>query len=485
MNRQLPERPNLEHLRDEAKSLLLSLRQGDPAASDLSLQPPYKLAHAQLALARQYGFDSWVKLKKHVEGASTRVASFFAAVKVGDRDQAQRLLRQDPSLVSAMDPQSFDSPALNLAATRNDQPMIDLLLDSGANVDARSTWWAGGFGALDFANAVVSRHLLTRGATLTAHAAARLGMADELREILLKNPEAVHERGGDGQMPLHFASTPEIVDLLLDAGADLETRDIDHEGTPAQHAILNEPVLQRLLERGAAQDVFMAARRGDVELLSSMLDEDPDAVRRSTADPGNAQVPVAPGSHIYTYSLGFVTLAQVADRFGHEQVYQLLYSRATPRVRLLFSCWRGDREIVIGLLRENSDLRRELTPDDQKLLPLAAWQRNTAAVKLMLDIGFDPNVRGAEESTAVDRAAFHGFDDVIEAILPFRPDLTVVNVHGGTPLSCCVYGSIHSWRKDGDFLRSLKLLIDAGAALPDQLGGSSDVCELLRTYGLN
>lgn len=61
MSRNLPERPNLEFLKKEAKTLLESLRLRDSAA---------QLADAQFALAREYGFDSWPRLKAHVDAAS-------------------------------------------------------------------------------------------------------------------------------------------------------------------------------------------------------------------------------------------------------------------------------------------------------------------------------------------------------------------------------------------------------------------------------
>lgn len=61
MSRILPARPNLEFLKKEAKSLLGLLRQHDAAA---------QLADAQHALARDYGFASWPKLKAHVAAAA-------------------------------------------------------------------------------------------------------------------------------------------------------------------------------------------------------------------------------------------------------------------------------------------------------------------------------------------------------------------------------------------------------------------------------
>ena len=61
MSRQLPARPNLEHLKHQAKDLLEELVRRDPSA---------KLADALHTIAREYGFASWPKLKAHVVAAS-------------------------------------------------------------------------------------------------------------------------------------------------------------------------------------------------------------------------------------------------------------------------------------------------------------------------------------------------------------------------------------------------------------------------------
>ena len=62
MSRSLPSRPNLEHLRNQAKALLDRARGQHPA---------WTLADAQFALARDYGFSSWPALKHHVESQVT------------------------------------------------------------------------------------------------------------------------------------------------------------------------------------------------------------------------------------------------------------------------------------------------------------------------------------------------------------------------------------------------------------------------------
>ena len=56
--RRLPERPSLEQLRKQAKDHLDTLRAADPSV---------RLADAQYALAREYGFESWPTLVHHVE----------------------------------------------------------------------------------------------------------------------------------------------------------------------------------------------------------------------------------------------------------------------------------------------------------------------------------------------------------------------------------------------------------------------------------
>jgi hypothetical protein len=65
VSRTLPFRPNLEHLKKQAKALLRDLQAGRPDA---------QLADAQHQLAREYGFSSWPALHAHVEALGTQSA---------------------------------------------------------------------------------------------------------------------------------------------------------------------------------------------------------------------------------------------------------------------------------------------------------------------------------------------------------------------------------------------------------------------------
>jgi uncharacterized protein (TIGR03067 family) len=74
VNKKLPARPNLEHLRSQAKTLLPSLKKKNPKA---------RLADAQLATARRAGFASWPALARHVEQLRALEGDWrFAALEI-------------------------------------------------------------------------------------------------------------------------------------------------------------------------------------------------------------------------------------------------------------------------------------------------------------------------------------------------------------------------------------------------------------------
>src|SRR5882762_11591114 len=83
----------------------------------------------------------------------------------------------------------FDSPAINHVRSRE---MLDVLLEAGADLNAKSRWWAGGFGLLHTADPGLCAYAIERGAVVDVHAAARLGMFEKLQELVSLDPGAVH-----------------------------------------------------------------------------------------------------------------------------------------------------------------------------------------------------------------------------------------------------------------------------------------------------
>src|SRR6266705_709030 len=157
------------------------------------------------------------------------VAALVAAIKANDAARVGDVLECYPELKPRLNEPAPDHPfgitALLAAVQRRNKEMIDVLLRAGADINARSHWWAGSFGVLDNDSGLAS-FLIERGAIVDVHAAARLGMMERLKELISGNPDLVHARGGDGQTPLHFSSTVEIADFLLDHGAAIDALDI-------------------------------------------------------------------------------------------------------------------------------------------------------------------------------------------------------------------------------------------------------------------
>lgn len=506
MAKVLPSNPNLEYEKKQAKALLKAYRVGDPVAvervhaSHPRLQnipeksiPPdqLKLSDAQLVIAREYGFSSWPQLKNQIEtlreGLNETFRQFARAVQEGNTARVRELLEATPELVKRInDPViGFDAPAIVIAAGCN-RELVDVLLDNGADVNAKSAWWAGAFGALHGTKPDMAQYLIERGATVDVHAAAEQGMMDVLRQLIEADPTLVHAKGPDGQRPLHFARSIEVIDYLLDRGADISARDVDHCGTAAQWMVDDRSQFCRyLLQKGAEPDIFMACALGDSNLVKTLLDVDPDAVNRRVGQANYPPVPRAPGMHIFVYTFGDnKSPHQVALKYGYHQLYQLLLEWSSPQRQFVAACERADAETARSILKNFPDIAGSLSYQDQRLLADTAWENQLEAVKVMLEAGFDPHVRGADDSTPLDRASFHGFIDVVNLLLQHNPPLTLKNCYGGRPLDSAIYGSVHSWRRDGNFPATVEALIKAGSEVyADSVPRGNDAVDvILRRY---
>lgn len=498
MSRTLPERASLEFLTKQAKDLLKGAKSGDPVARAWLTEwgPPGAgeqptLADCQHALAREYGFPSWPKLRAHVESlaATDPAEALAAALKRRAAAPVAEVLARFPSLTSRLNEAvkggDFGATPLIVAVQQSNRELVDLLLASGADINQRSHWWAGGFHVLEDDHGLAD-FLIARGAALDAKSASQLGRLDDLRALVAANPRAARMRGGDGQTPLHVAPTVEIAEFLLDSGAEIDARDIDHESTPAQYLVRSHPEVARyLVARGAATDILLAAALGDLERVRGFLDADPESVRTTVSEQYFPKRNFHAGGHIYTWTLGQGKTAHtVAKEFGHEAVLRLLLERTPESLKLALACELGDEALLSSLLRSRPNLAAQLTADERRKLPDAARNNNTEAVRLLLTAGWPVGATGQHGATALHWAGFHGNAEMARVILAHQPPLEAIEKDFGmTALHWTAYGSVNGWHTaTGDFVATAELLLDAGAkppAVTKELKASAAVRELL------
>jgi FOG: Ankyrin repeat len=309
----LPVQTNLEQLRRQAKDLLRAAKAGDADARGriAAVSDRLALASAQLALAREYGFASWPRLKREVErreiltgrdldrlGQLLSDQPELAKIKMEHwRDHKQALplgfmamLRFDAdrlglprelpgagavaqTLIDAGapvdgDPGDSETPLIT-AASYGDAEVAKVLIEAGADVDARSAPDSGG---------------VPSGSALL-HAAV-FGMTDVLDLLVAAGAEvtSLEEAAAAGDVTgwltpesdlqariraLVFAADHErlaVIDQLVDAGTPVDAFDevwgrqalriAAENGRPAS--------VRRLLERGA--DPNLRDREGQTAL---------------------------------------------------------------------------------------------------------------------------------------------------------------------------------------------------------------------------
>lgn len=372
--RPLPEQPNLEFERKSAKELLHALRAGDfdsmararecrvvgePHEEQLGdAVGRFKLAHAQLIIAREYGFTSWPRLVRYYERVARMPMNrrpghdveFYASEARGVMSGSRRADGYFAHALTAYVPRLMGRASGDLALTTVTE-------DEARLVVARTNGfpsWALLVRTIERQARTDRRDAWERNPRRAAAEAMQLADLTTLQDIVRDYPELLHGPAvGDAarghsllSSALHYERTlgrtamAPIIDWLIERGADLdselglqlcghfrmqptEVRDLLHRGAnPNWLAPNGVPVLEHALLRywsGEAVDVlvaggakprhaiWIAAGVGDVDGVDRFL----DAAGRPTPRAFELRLDVdAIG--------GMITFAQSADATGDD-----------------------------------------------------------------------------------------------------------------------------------------------------------------------
>jgi hypothetical protein len=191
-----------------------------------------------------------------------------------------------------------------------------------------------------------------------------------------------------------------------------------------------------------------------------------------------------PPGHIYQWKLGDAgpSVLLVAAKYGGRAVYDLLFGRSPVKERFLAACMNADDAGASKALSAQPNLVKGLSPEDHGQLNEAAASNALPAVLLMLNVGFDVNVRGGEGFTPVASAALRGLVGVVRTLIAHGADLEIRNDYGGTALGSCQWGSLNFRHRNGDYPACAEALLQGGARLSSTDFGSEAVQVVLRQH---
>lgn len=515
---QLPERPNLEQLKKQAKSLLHSARSHDPGAlnrfqailaSRAGNPDALALHDAQFVIAREHGFKSWNDLREHVEelslSFSAAVEEFVRCATGGAKDRALRLLSRREGIArvnlftelvlgdaEAVEARLRAQPesAVQPGGAQNWEPLLYVChtcLHRGSAERAKGL-------------VAIARELLRLGANAnaeyhwnwhpelprTALWGALIAMEHtELAELLLQsgaNPTdgvSMHIAAGGGNV--------RALELLHRFGANVN-------GIPG-----GVPPLRYILgwagPEGVAGIRWLLEHGADPNLAWAQSGDAPLHIAAQRWDVPMVELLVGHGADIHQRRSDGCTAHTIAALQGNDEVAAWFLrngakNELTRLEHFISACTSGNRERAVAMLAEHPNLRDELRAEHHLMMQVPAERGDAKVLETMLHCGFDPNMKDADGVTALHRAAMAGRVDAVRVLLAHRASLDALDgMFAAPPLVWACEG----WRNDGkdagaDHMAVARLLLNAGSPrewmppenAPDPEGTQERLIELCR-----
>ncbi len=483
----LPDNPDLERLKAHAKTLRDLVRAGidgsidlvrehHPRLSDLTAATPaataFKLADAQLTLARHYDFASWAKLRDYVllvnrlsrsphkepvggpladdvacADELLRLACLtFGADHSDRRAQADRMLVEHPHLAGWS--------VYTAAATGTVETMRYLL----ANDPTAAEREGGPFAWPPLLYLTFSRLAQRPGSDPVTSARLLLAAgADPNAGYLwdgLPSPftalAGVFGRGEQGAPP-HPNEIP-LARLLLEAGAQANDSQTIYNRGLGDFANDDTEFLELLLDHGLGRGdggpwrrLLTQAHQSPAEIITEALQHAAEAglEQRVRLLLARGVDPNRPGTHPcfegrapYEGAVlhGNLAIAELLADAGADT------ATLDPLTVFVGSCLAGDRETVEAAVGRDPRLLQWALEQRDDLVARAVELGRSDAVRLLVELGFDINIR--HRTTALHVAAARGDLPLTKLLVDLGADPDIVDTEWDSPPA--------GWARHGD-----------------------------------
>jgi len=483
----------LNHLKAEAKTLKKQFNAGDSWARNFAsfhlavVLGQLKLADAQSAIARSYGFKNWPRLKAYVEARALSREdraelllklifesnyalledlyshhktlsgmNIFVACALGDVETVRSMVEGTPEFETLVGGPRKTQPVTYVAHApfgiwdhtypERQREIVKLLLEYGADP-----------------NAFV--HEKGRGNKGDGRLSALYGCCRRpgnpgLAQILIKagaNPN-------DGESLYHASELKDTrcLELLFEAGVDKESQEycirraLDDENPKAVEIYLKHGTSPNHLD-------WALFRERSLEIVQLLVNYGADINRPSPAD-----------HWLLVGRIKGLTPVRISERNGDSRTVTYFLDRGavdnrTPIDLLIGACARGERERADEIRRNHRNIAATLTEQDHRNLPAFARSGRLESVQIMLDAGFDIETRTDDlDATALLYASTNGDVSMIELLIRRGARLDVTHKYGGNPLGTAIYSAAYFPNPKADYPHTVERLIDAGLAVTEE-----------------
>jgi ankyrin repeat protein len=520
-DRDIPERPNLEQYKKQAKELARDCAQRQPASLDRIRRhhprlrnrqelPAITLADAQLVLAREHGFPSWPQFAAHLEtlriirsleDLPDPVNTFIEVAVVprhgwhasGTLEHAELILARYPHVATA---NIYTASVLADEATvrkfLSQNPALATATGGPHNWDALTCLAFSRYLRLDKSRSEAfvptARALLDAGASANSGWMETIDDGPPFLETVLYGAAGLARHPGLTRLLLEYAADPNdnetcyhapetydntVVGILIDSGrcnerslAWLAARKADWHDEKGLLLALDGGANPNYMTQWRHTPFQHSIRRDNgLVMIEMFLDHGADPHLRNAIDGRNA--------------------FQMAAYHGRGDILTALERRgSTPKFdgptadldRLVAASAQADMPRVQALIAQDPQLLSQLLQIGGSLLARFAGANNLEALRILLDLGVpanapwpegDPYFDTPKNSTALHYAAWRAWHAIVrELIARGAPVNALVNAQderGRTPLQLAVKACIDSYWQRRRQPDSVAALLAAGA----------------------